>query len=359
MNFSDYSLRYLNSHYLSEKNKKDSVYGLSINSFMLVMAQNLQKHLDKNVKFNIGFLSNHGRNAYADEQNGEYFISMHTDMFVGFMEFCNFCFSQSEFLSNIGKSKRETSPKADEHFALGTGLFSAKKEIHPDKNVITGRQMPRCPTRTLAAIHMGHLMARFVWLHEFAHCFKNHIKYIRHKNMGERLSEGTPPLAAAGFPTISNYADHHHTYQMLEIDADYWAMEAMLRVQLGGTEPIKVLAKKNIDHRFTLNLFAIVTVCWMFEEFHKGLDDPRHPPNDLRQGLLMVHASRFIQQHCKEAMPLLINVYKQFEIMKRSIPGFHDLRSLFHLVKSKPMVTQMNERLRALQTLREELAAFN
>jgi len=177
--------------------------------------------------------------------------------------------------------------------------------------------------------------------------------------MGERLSESIVPLAMAGFPTKSNYSNHHQTYQMLEIDADYWAMEAMLRVQLGGTEPIKVFAKKHIDVRFTLCLFAIVTVCWMFEEFHKGLDDPNHPPNDLRQGLLMVHASRFIQQHCKEAMPLLVNVYKQFEIITHAIPGFHDLRSLRHLVKSKEMVTQMNERFRMLKALRDELAALN
>lgn len=359
LTFAQYAQQFLNSQQLQEQGKTDSVHGVSINSFMLVMTQNLQKHLNKNVKYHLGFLSNHGRNAYADEQGGAFYLTMHSDMFVGFLQFANFCFSQSAFLHQIGDAAKETSPKADEGFARGIGLFEAKKEVHPDKVVVTGRQMPLCPTRTIVAIHMGQMMARFVWLHEFAHCFRNHIKYIRGHNMGERLSEGVLPLAMAGFPTKSNYADHHQTYQMLEIDADYWAMEAMLRVQLGGTEPIKVLAKKHIDVRFTLNLFAIVTVCWMFEEFHKGLDDPNHPSNDLRQGLLMVHASRFIQQHCKEAMPLLVNVYKQFEIITRAIPGFHDLRSLRHLVKSKEMVIQMNERFRMLSVLREELAKLD
>jgi len=58
-------------------------------------------------------------------------------------------------------------------------------------------------------------------------------------------------------------------------------------------------------------------------------------------------------------MPLLVNVYKQFEIITRAIPGFHDLRSLRHLVKSKEMVTQMNERFRMLSALREELAKLD
>jgi len=177
LNFPQYAQQYLNSQQLQEQGKTDSVYGVSINSFMLVMAQNLQKHRDKNIKYHLGFLSNHGRNAYADERDGEFYLSMHSDMFVGFTQFCNFCFSQAEFLSNIGDASKETSPKADDGFARGIGLFAAKKEVHPEKVVITGRQMPRCPTRTIAAIHMGHLMARFVWLHEFAHCFRNHIKY--------------------------------------------------------------------------------------------------------------------------------------------------------------------------------------
>lgn len=66
--------KYLNSQILVERSNKGSVYGVSFISFMLVMAQNLKNHLDKKIKFNLEFLSNHGRNAYADEKNGKYFI---------------------------------------------------------------------------------------------------------------------------------------------------------------------------------------------------------------------------------------------------------------------------------------------
>ena len=73
---------------------------------------------------------------------------------------------------------------------------------------------------------------------------------------------------------------------------------------------------------------------------------------------MMVHASRFIKQHCADAMPLLVNVYKQFDTIKTSIPGFHDLRSLHMAIKSKGMTERMNEKFRALNALREELGTF-
>jgi len=195
---------------------------------------------------------------------------------------------------------------------------------------------------------MGHLMARFVWLHEFAHCFRNHIKYIRRERLGDRLSEALPAIGAAGFPEINDFSDHSEIYQTLEVDADYWAMEAMLRVQLGGSEPIKVLAKKDLNYRFTLTLFAIVSICWMFEEYHKGLSDPHHPPSDLRQALMLLHVSSFIKQHCPDAMPLLTNVYKQFEAVRSAIPGFHDLRSLHRDIYSNDMRARMNEKFQQI-----------
>jgi hypothetical protein len=126
-----------------------------------------------------GFLDTMVPNAMADRWNGRHFIAMNTALFVAIQEFAMFCFTQRDFFPDVGDPLMEESPPPLNDRVPGLWLLDFTShgghvEDHHGQTIT-----PRGDSRYNASIYLGLLMARFVWLHEFQHCFNGHVRFVQ------------------------------------------------------------------------------------------------------------------------------------------------------------------------------------
>lgn len=309
----------------------------------------------------LGFLGTNAQNAYADRHADCYFLSMHSSLFQSFVEFSNFCFSQNDFMRFIGDPEKETSPVADEAFARGLGFFNVERTRTGGRLTIRGRQHPRCLTRMIHASHLAQLMARFVWLHEYAHCVRGHLDLLRNMSKVTRFCEAPSHLGIVGFSEQNAAPLKANLLKSLEVDADRWALAICLDVQLQDREPEASLAKKPLEIRLHLMVFALLSIIWLFEEYCAGRKTPDHPETDLRLVLNVGRIRECMNKLAPKHASLVDHVCEQFDAIRRAIPHFFtntDIQNRLSDPELTDQVEQMNEAIGQLNSRLRPLADF-
>ena len=180
-------------------------------------------------------------NALADFENGTHLIAMNNAMFVAIHEFAMFCFTQRDFFSDVGDPDMEISPSPLHDSVPGLWLLNHTKgsghvEEHHGLEIT-----PRGESRYAASIYLAMLMCRFVWLHEFQHCFNGHIRFVQEDGRSMRLFEIAEPMHMIS-PSTEADEEYWRDRRCLEFDADQSAFWASCRIQMANRENIEGIA---------------------------------------------------------------------------------------------------------------------
>ncbi len=280
-----------------------------------------------------GFLDIYQPNALADRHNGRFIIAMHSALFVAITEFTMFCFAQRGFFSDIGDAAIETSPTPINDRPPGLWLIDLTNtggRVNAEHNA---RLIPKCTDRYVMSIYLALLMARFVWMHELAHCFNGHVGLIHDQGIAIRLYESQDPQTLIGFSRPShNMADRSKRLHCLELDADQSALSSSMRIQTDDNlENIVGIAELDKQTRQRLMLFGSYAMTWLFEEFQVYLNaqgGETHPLPYLRLHGLMQTSAKILPAHINNFTAMDAEVCSQFDFVRRSIPGFYESKSV-------------------------------
>lgn len=280
-----------------------------------------------------GFLDIYQPNAFADRHNGKFIIAMHSALFVAITEFTMFCFAQSGFFPDIGDATKETSPAPINDRPPGLWLIdftSTGGRVNDDHSA---RLIPKCTDRYVMSIYLALLMARFVWMHELAHCFNGHVGLIKEQGIAIRLYEAQDPQMLVGFSrSTHNAADVSKQLHCLELDADRSALWSSMRIQIDDNlENIAGIAELDKPTRQRLMLFGSYAMTWLFEEFQvylRAQGGETHPLPYLRLHGLMQTSAEVFPAHIKDFAVMDAEVCSQFDFIRRSVPGFYESKSV-------------------------------
>lgn len=304
-----------------------------------------------------GYLDTMIPNALADHWDARHFIAMNTALFVAIHEFAMFCFTQRDFFPDVGDCSLEESPVPLDARVPGLWLldYTARGGTVEDRH---GRTVtPRGESRYVASIYLGLLMARFVWLHEFQHCFNGHVRFVQDTGRALFLNEIEEPHALVGFPGAPTQTDiaRDSVQRSLELDADKSAFWACCQVQLAQRENIEGIAALDLDLRLRLTLFGAYAMTWLFEEFQNYLDTKAgitHPDPYLRLQNIVSTASRHVAPIHEGFQSANREACSQFDVIQGSVPSIYRTQDI-HRGASDPEVQE------ALNAYAQEFAAVS
>lgn len=218
-----------------------------------------------------GFVETITPNAFADWHEGGHVIGLHAALLVTITDFALYAFTQANFLPTIGDPAAETSPppsfgEAPGLFLLDRTLQGGAIDVAADKH-----RVPNDAARHEAAIYLAVLMARFVWLHEWAHCALGHVDYLKAAGSSARLHEVPDPQTLVGLRTRSANEDTLIRHAM-ELEADNAALTMKLQFQLDGREPVPGIQAFDPMTRVEMSAIAALLMAWLFEEYQRHMD---------------------------------------------------------------------------------------
>ena len=152
----------------------------------------------KELRVVAGYLDKLIPNALADCIGDRHFIAMNSALFVAVQEFAMFCFTQASFFPELGDSSMEQSPRPIDERVPGLWLLDYTKRGGHVEEQHSQTLTPRGESRYVASIYLGMLMARFVWLHEFQHCFQGHVRFVQDTGRALYLNEIEEPMELIG-----------------------------------------------------------------------------------------------------------------------------------------------------------------
>lgn len=283
------------------------------------------------LQFSAGFLDRMMPNAIADQIQGHHFIAVNTALFVAIQEFAMFCFTQRELFSDIGDSSLEVSPTPIDDQVPGLWLLTyttggGRKADELGKSIV-----PRDGDRYLASIYLGLLMVRFVWLHEFQHCFSGHVRFVQSTDRALHLNEIEEPASLLQ-PSRRRRDDSRAILKSLELEADRNAFWTSCRIHTDNRENIAGLAKMSPSSRLRLTLFGCYAMTWLFDEFQNYLDSQQghtHPAPYLRLQNLVTTAANHLQPLHAEFEALHRDACMQFDAMQRAIPSIYKSEDVY------------------------------
>ena len=291
-------------------------------------------------RFHAGFVDIFSPNAFADRFDGQYFIGLHSAMFVSLSEFAMFCFAQKDFFSEIGNAQMETSPEPWDDRVPGLWLLDHTKQGGHVENMHSQTLIPKDPERYHFSTCLSFLMVRFVWLHELSHCFNGHVDLVQERDIALRLYEVSHLQAAVRRGDKDGDGETAKLLQHLEHDADQSAFWGGVNLQLGGLENIQTIIDMPKEQRLKLVLFASYAMPWLFEQYQAYLgsvDSQTHPePIDRLEYLFETAKTRLLSQH-PELAQINDTVLSQFDAIRRKIPSLYQSGSLRKLFERAAM----------------------
>ena len=279
-----------------------------------------------------GYIDKMVPNARADYVEGSHYISLNTAMFVAIQEFAMFCFTQREFFPSVGDPTLEESPKPIDDRVPGLWLLDHTKHGGKVEERHSKTITPRTETRYNASVYLGLLMARFVWLHEFQHCFQGHVRFVQYTKRASHMSEIEDPMELIGFSKREKPVVRDEVRRGLELEADKHAFWTCCRIQTDGKENIDGIAPLDLALRMRLTLFASYAVTWLFEEFQNYLDAKSgitHPSLYARLQNLIRTTRENIEPLHPDIPEAAQFAYNQFDILQRSIPSLYRTKDVY------------------------------
>ena len=305
----------------------------------------------KNEPFRIvaGFADVFSPNAFADRMGNTHFIGMHSALLVAIGEFALFCFAQQDFFPELGAPSKETSPTPWDDRVPGLFLIDHTTQGAHIEKQHSQKLIPKDPERYICSHYLMFLMARFVWLHELAHCYNGHVDLVQQNKLALRLYE--LPTATQLVQKRSHSTADVQTLQCLEFDADRSALWGSVQIQLGQLENIEGIAQLPFETRIRLTLFGSYAMTWLFEQFETYMRSPKnetHPAPLIRlKALFKIVHERLILQH-PELNDVNAQALNQFDQVRNRIPSLYasdDLRTMFDQASSDNSLNELQPKL--------------
>lgn len=304
-----------------------------------------------------GYVDRMRPNAVADRDGATHVVGMYTPLFAAVNEFAMFCFTQRGFFADVGDPSREAPPPPPDGHVPGLWLLrhtlaGGKVEDHHSAELT-----PKDPQRYNASLYLGYLMARFVWFHEYAHCFNGHVAYVQNTGFALRLYEvSETPITSSSVGSTDPRDDE---LRSLELDADEAALWASWQVQATEQENFESFAPLAQDLRKRLTLFGAYAMTWLFEEFQNFMESRgghTHPAPYLRlQNMLHLARQRFTSRGDRE---LQERVWKEFDHIACAVPNMYRSDNLTRDVSDPALLSELVRLLQRLEELRPALAQF-
>ena len=296
-------------------------------------------------------------NAVADRDGTTHLVGMYTPLFAAVSEFAMFCFTQRGFFADIGDPSRETSPPPlDGHVP---GLWHLRHTLVGGKvdDRHSAELTPRDPSRYDASLYLGYLMARFVWFHEYAHCFNGHVAYVQDQGFALRLYEVADPSDTV--KSAKQLGPRDDELRCIELDADEAALWASWQIQATDRENFESFAPLPQSLRKRLTLFGAYAMTWLFEEFQNFMEaqaGSTHPAPYLRlQNMLHLAQQRFVSEGDRE---LQERVWREFDHIASVIPNMYRSHDLAWDVSDPALVGELRRLLEHLEKVRPDLAPY-
>ena len=297
-------------------------------------------------------------NALAHRVGDRHFIAMNTALFVAIHEFAMFCFTQRDFFPDVGDPSLEVSPKPLDERVPGLWLLDYTKQGGHVEERHGQTVTPRGQNRGVAAIYLGMLMARFVWLHEFQHCFQGHVSFVQDTGRALFLNEIEEPMELVGAAKPRRQVVRDEVRRGLELDADQSAFWACCRIQLDNRENIEGIAALDFGLRLRLALFGSYAMTWLFEEFQNYLDAREgitHPSPYLRLQNLVRTASEHVEPLHPEFAAANLFACQQFDALQRSIPSLYRTEDVYRGAHDPVVKAELDELEAQVEKHRTEL----
>lgn len=313
---------------------------------------------------NAGFLDDFKPNALADHHNGAHFIAMHSSLFVAINEFAMFCFAQRDFFSDVGNTSLEQSPKPWDHRVPGLWMLDFTKHGGHVTDAHSHALIPRDSHRFEISQYLAFLMARFVWLHELAHCFNGHIGLVHQHKLALRLYEISDPIQALEISkprSAMHAAEVSELLKCLEFDADNSAFWASCNIQFGALENIEGIARLEQSLRTRLTLFGCYAMVWLFEQFQTYtniINSTSHPEPALRLQNLFRTAKTRLLPLSDQVQADHHAALQQFVAIREVIPGMYDETDLQSQMEAATDETSLASYDSRLERLKSDLQAF-
>lgn len=209
----------------------------------------------------LGFVESPLPNAFANRLGDVLVCGIHSALPVVIHEFALFCFAQANFFPEIGNAASEASPLAD--LSSPPGLALLLRQLHGDQKHFAAIA-PVDAHRMVAAQLLAQLMMRFVWFHEVGHGSLGHIDYLRSLKPLDGTSLDFGELHYDDVSVLNVDIDARKL-QILEIEADSYALAKCLNIQLGTIENIDLIKTLPNDLRLRLSIFGIYAMSWLLE----------------------------------------------------------------------------------------------
>jgi len=306
------------------QDKKTHLNAVSLSSLFNLAAwtDGLQNQQGQKLNVSAGFLESMIPNAVAERDSTSFYIGINNALFVTINEFAMFCFAQKQFFPDIGENHLEKSPQPLNGYAPGLWLLQYTKSGGKVTDAQSHHLIPKCSIRYMQSIYLAQLMARFVWLHELAHCNNGHVSFIQHQKIANGIHELNDGLHAAAL-SKPNAKRNLRILRLLEFDADGSAMKASLRIQTDSLENIDGIANQPLEVRVDLALFAAYAMTWLFEEIQAYLDvraGLTHPsPFDRLQNLFRI-TTVHLSNHIPDIEERREKAFKRFDTVRDAIP---------------------------------------
>ena len=231
-------------------------------------------------------------NAVADQVQGVHLTGMYQALLPTLIEFSLFAFTQAHVFPEIGDAKSELSPQPAGGRAPGLLLLERTLSGAAVQRDEDQHRVPRDAIRHAVAVYTALLMARYVWLHELAHCAKGHVSFIKGTGIALRLYEVEDGAASLVTPRTNpkiNEQARLNILRLMEYDADETAFLGLCRIQLQQGENIEGIKVLDLPLRLGLSVFAAYGATWLFEEYQNFMNSHHgrsHPaPYDRLRGI--------------------------------------------------------------------------
>lgn len=274
-----------------------------------------------------GFIERMTPNAFADIYGERHFIVMHQALMATIVELCLYLFAQANQFPNVGNATDEISPSyaGDDapglyllRMTLGGGHVDPQRD-HP--------RVPRDAERHIAAVYMSILLARFVWLHELAHCANGHVGFLK-SQFGEGLfNEVAEPIGLVGMKSTSERERLRAQRHALEFDADRTALEWLITVQLEEHENVPGLLAYDGITRLHMALLGAYLMTWLFDEYQSFMD-ARHGLTHPAPHQRLHNLAASLRAFAPEMMPIEADVRAAFDRLSGRLPNLIPLGAI-------------------------------
>lgn len=296
----------------------------------------------------VGFVESPLPNAFINRLHDIHVCGIHSALPVVIHEFALFCFSQSDFFPELGNAELETSSSPLSDHPPGLRLLLA--QLRGDQTSASAIA-PVDAHRMFAAQLLAQLMMRFVWFHEVGHGSLGHINYLRSLKPLDETALDFSELHYDDVDFLKVDIDARKL-QILEIEADSYALAKCLNIQLGNIENIDLIKALPIDLRLRLSIFGIYAMSWLLETMagvmKRGKLNITHPAPVRR---LQLNHSMILWELIElgaDAKALVTRSLKQFQLILETLGGEWHQTDHFDPVGHRE----------AFVELRDELASF-